>query len=239
MHPDNCFITLTYDEVNIPSGGTLVKSDLQKFFKRLRKLYSSIPIRYFSCGEYGDINNRPHYHAIIFGINFPDQVLFSTSAKSPVYTSSILSTLWRHGFSTVGAANFETAAYCARYVCKKVTGKPADRHYESVDEVTGEVVSRLPEFALMSLKPGIGYSWFNNFTSDVFPSDQVVVRGNESCVPRYYDKLYERGGADLGAIKHLRTRRASRFKSEQLPDRLASREAVQKSRVSTFLKRKI
>lgn len=39
IHDDNCFITLTYNDTNIPSDGGLRHRDYQLFMKRLRKAY--------------------------------------------------------------------------------------------------------------------------------------------------------------------------------------------------------
>ena len=66
------FITLTYADEYLPTGGVLVKRDLVNFFKRLRKAISPRKIRYFACGEYGTRTCRPHYHAIVFGIDSRD-----------------------------------------------------------------------------------------------------------------------------------------------------------------------
>ena len=66
LHKENCFITLTYNNNNLPKYKSLVKKELQDFFKRLRKKYGE-GIRYYACGEYGPKGKRPHYHAIIFG----------------------------------------------------------------------------------------------------------------------------------------------------------------------------
>lgn len=66
------FVTLTYADEFLPPGGVLVKRDLVKFFKRLRKAIEPRKIRYFACGEYGSQTCRPHYHAIIFGIDSRD-----------------------------------------------------------------------------------------------------------------------------------------------------------------------
>lgn len=63
------FVTLTYNEENLPKNKTLVKDDLQKFWKRLRKNLKGRKISYFACGEYGSRYDRPHYHAIIFGLD--------------------------------------------------------------------------------------------------------------------------------------------------------------------------
>jgi len=69
-HDDNIFVTLTYNNENLPKDGSLCLADLQKFMKRLRKKYGA-GIRYFACGEYGEKLKRPHYHVCIFGLNFP------------------------------------------------------------------------------------------------------------------------------------------------------------------------
>ena len=56
------FLTLTYDDDNLPTNETLVKKDVQDFIKRLRKFYNDVKIRYFAVGEYGSEKHRPHYH---------------------------------------------------------------------------------------------------------------------------------------------------------------------------------
>ena len=60
LHKENCFITLTYNNENLPKYKSLVKKELQDFFKRLRKKYGN-GIRYYACGEYGPKGKRPHY----------------------------------------------------------------------------------------------------------------------------------------------------------------------------------
>jgi len=141
MHKDNCFVTLTYDPINIPEGGTLVKSDLQKFMKRLREKYEH-PIRFFACGEYGDAFNRPHYHLLLFGHDFSDKRLHSRNKKpgQHLYRSDTLELLWPQGFSTIGLFDIASAKYVAAYTAKKVIGKEQHEHYKG----------KLPEFALMS-----------------------------------------------------------------------------------------
>ena len=74
------------------------------------------------CGEYGDKLGRPHYHAIIFGVTFVDKKLWSIRRGNNLYRSATLEKLWPYGFSSIGTVNFETAAYVARYVTKKITG---------------------------------------------------------------------------------------------------------------------
>ena len=113
QHSDNVFITLTYDSDNLPPDCSLRKSDFQKFIRSLRKRTKK-KIRYYHCGEYGDRNNRPHYHAILFGHNFDDWVyLFDSPSGEPIYTSPSLERIWKKGFVTVGTVNFQCAGYVA------------------------------------------------------------------------------------------------------------------------------
>ena len=150
LHDQNSFITLTYDDAHLPEGGTLVYSDFQKFLKRLRKRVG-VPIRFYMGAEYGEKFKRPHYHACIFGFDFPDRIYFKkTSSGEKIYTSKILESLWPYGHSSVGNVTFESAAYIARYCVQKVTGDKATEHYRVVTE-DGVVVDRVSEFNHMSL----------------------------------------------------------------------------------------
>jgi len=188
MHADNVFATLTFDDEYLPREGVSVR-DLQLFFKRLRKRGR---FRYYACGEYGEKFGRPHYHALLFGMDFPDRVRIEDSPSGAMqWRSDVLDRVWGQGRAVLGSVTFESAAYVARYVCKKVTGKAAEDHYSVVDRDTGEIVTMGSEFATMSRRPGIGKSWLLRYVSDVYPSDEVIARGHPSRVPRYYDKVIE------------------------------------------------
>lgn len=193
MHHSNCFITLTYDDDHIPDDWSLDYSHFQKFVKRLRKAVN-VPVRYYMAGEYGESYGRPHFHACLFGYDFPDRVVHARVGSGFfIYRSAILENLWPFGFSSVADFSFETAAYVARYIMKKVTGQAADMHYLVVDKDTGELYNRTPEFCRMSLKPGIGATWFDKYgLTDVVVRDRVIVRGKSCPVPRYYDKILEK-----------------------------------------------
>jgi len=119
------------------------------------------------AGEYGDVTARPHFHACIFGLDFPDKKVYKkTRGGHNLYTSDTLEKIWGKGFCPIGEVNFETAAYVARYVMKKITGQQQKKHYEQVDQDTGEITSRQPEFNHMSLKPGIGKGWLEKWRTD-------------------------------------------------------------------------
>ena len=103
LHEHSCFVTLTYDEAHLPAGLSLDHRHFQLFMKRFREHALPAKIRFYMCGEYGDINGRPHYHALVFG-HFPvDRVFFRTSgAGSKCYTSKSLDALWGYGSVFVG-----------------------------------------------------------------------------------------------------------------------------------------
>lgn len=183
LYPENCFITLTYSPENLPANGSLQPRDFQLFFKRLRKLYGA-KIRFYMCGEYGDQTSRPHYHACILNFDFPDKKLWrKTSRGDLIYRSPSLERLWPYGNSEIGNVTFESAAYCARYITKKVTGKNADAHYTRLDPETGELIQLHPEYCNMSRKPGIGAPWLEKFSADVYSYDRLVIRGGIKVPP--------------------------------------------------------
>lgn len=213
MHERNCFITLTYRPECIPEGGSLCLADWQNFAKRLRKNCGSF--RYFHCGEYGDVNQRPHYHACIFGLDFvADRDLWKTERGISLFRSPLLEKTWGLGFATVGALNFQSAAYVARYIMKKVNGDLAVEKYGD----------RRPEYVTMSRRPGIGSTWLDRFKSDVYPADEVVLEGKRYRPPRFYDSKL--GDEELDGYKAKRRRAALKHVKDLSPDRLRVREVV-------------
>ena len=228
----SCFITLTYDDDHLPNPPSLHYPHYQKFMKRLRADIAPNKISFYMCGEYGDQNLRPHYHALIFGYDFPDRQLWQQGAN-PLYISEQLQGLWKFGFSTVGAATYESAAYVARYILKKQTGDLAEQsgRYNYFDDQLNRDVELVPEFTHMSLKPAIGKRWYEKYGStDLYPHDFAALLGDkrEHRVPSYYDRLLEKEEPEL--IELLKKRRSDKAKlrqEDQSPERLAVREKVQ------------
>lgn len=231
LHEQNSFITLTYSQNYLPPDGGLRKEDVQKFFKRFRKLIHPQKLRYFYCGEYGEDLGRPHYHAIIFGYDFPDKKLLR-SGEHPIYTSETLSTLWPFGISSIGSVTFESAAYVARYVTKKVTGQAAEDHYKG----------RQPEFVDMSRRPGVAKEFALKYKDEILNNDSVICRGIEMRPPRFYDNIYDIHGDDEKALldrnKFQRQKLASKLqKRDPGADRLLVKEKVTKLKLKQQLKR--
>lgn len=192
----SCFVTLTYNDDNLPHVKSksvegryyesLHKRDLQLFFKRLRK--KGATFRYFAAGEYGGLYGRPHYHVLLFGWTPRDAYLCDVSGSGfDVYSSDTLDDTWSHGQTFTQDMCFETAFYTAGYAMKKLTGKgeyfekkfgvkDAEEYYDGV----------VPEFTLMSRKPGIGLPWFLKYRQDVYPNDTMNINGMEVLPPRFY-----------------------------------------------------
>jgi len=223
LHDNNCFITLTYAPEHIPENGALEFKHFQDFMKNYR--YHHGPVRFFHCGEYGTGSFRPHYHAIIFGHTFSDQELLSETRGQKLYTSASLEKLWPYGHTSVGSVTWQSAAYVARYLIKKVTGSLADAHYERLNLTTGELVQLPREYTTMSRRPGIGNNWFEQFHADVYPDDFCVVDGKKYKPPRYYDNLLLELDPELhDQVKEKRDIYALKHQTDNHSKRLAVRE---------------
>lgn len=233
---DNCFLTLTYSNENLPPHNSLSMRHFQLFMKKLRKKYPSRTIRFFHCGEYAPLTKRPHYHALLFNFDFPDKQIHAVQRDGHrLYTSKSLDELWSHGFAVIGSVSFESAAYVARYCLKKITGSAAADAYTIVDSSTGEVAHLTPEYATMSRRPGIGTGWYEKFSSDVYPRDYVIRNGIKMRPPKAYDRILERRDARaLARIAGKRAQKAAQHADENTPERLRVREEVQKARASTL-----
>lgn len=227
-----CFVTLTYARDCVPAGGSLDHRDFQLFMKRLRKR-TGRPVRFFMCGEYGPANMRPHYHAILYNVDFGDRKLAGKSrGGSEYYSSESLEALWTHGRCSVQDVSNRTIGYCTRYIVDKMTGskEELDEHYTVIDS-DGVIVRRKPEYCAVSLKPGIGARWFDKFSSDVLRHDFAVLEGNKYAVPKYYLKLADRVGFDDGPLRLARVVRAKAALSDSTDERLAVREVVHAARM--------
>lgn len=244
----NCFITLTYRPECLPPNGSLEKPDWVKFAKRLRHVVPKF--RFLMCGEYGEKKNRPHYHALLFGIDFHEdrKKRHNSVGGFPMWTSELLDKTWGKGDENpIGAVSFETAAYIASYAMKKVRGERAEKHYggriDVINEETGEVTERLvrtPEFALMSRNPGLGNGWFQKYWKDVYANDELECNGKVMRPPKYYDVLYERMEPEkMEKVKVKRLEEISKRPEEYTKDRLRYKEEMSKARMSRYKKAQI
>jgi len=190
------FLTLTYNDKYRPvteSGlPTLDKKRFQDFLKRLRKKFGKCRIRFFQCGEYGEKNINPHHHMILFGPLLYDNVEITYSEKTDykMYINPRIQEVWSdpktkesYGFHTVGALTPESALYCAKYATKKLYGELRDKVYGD----------RIPEYATMSNRPGLGHDFIKRYYKDVYNQDKFVVKdGFVVRPPKFFDDFYKK-----------------------------------------------
>lgn len=222
MHEHNSFVTLTVDDEHIDEvfpGKSLVHRPFQLFFKRLRKA-SSKSLRYLMCAEYGELTQRPHYHAIIFGL-CPDERRPVAIVKSDpllgtdrtlytgFYDSQLIKDAWPYGNVFVGSCTMASVAYCTGYTLKSFVLGRDDSWYRSRELA--------PEYIKWSRRPGLGSSWlYHNVRDcwrceDLFEPELVdnrtVVNGSLLPLPRAYRTHMEyrksKGDAPLTFEKKL------------------------------------
>lgn len=241
---DAWFITLTYspyyefetyrDGVDLETGEykkqlSVKKEHVQKFMKRLRKRYKEQKLRFFCASEYGEKDQRPHYHLIIFGLRLDqydpdDRLIFYKNSKSgePLYRMKSIEDCWSDpkdrrlnkdamekglspnliGYVTIAPANMYTFMYVSQYVIKKTGYKP---------NLVYEMEGREPPFSLSSRKPGIGLQYYEDhkdeMTDDGFfylPSPDGVVKVRP---PNYFKKKFREYNPDRAeeiSEKHLK-----------------------------------
>jgi hypothetical protein len=234
-HDESSFLTVTYEDGHLPDGGTLEPDEFQRFLKRVRNNHG--PFRFLACGEYGDQFKRPHYHAILFGLGFADQVPWTVSSGQVLCRSPSLEATWGRGQVLIGPASFASAAYIAGYVAKKAVALDDRRLLRgAIDPATGEVrrdpesgedlpVWKVaPEFVRQSTRPGLGRRWIEEFRGDAFPSGFVVLNGEKHAVPRYYRKVLSE--AEQFAATTRAKRAGRRHAKDQTQERLMGRHAA-------------
>lgn len=227
-HEVNTFVTLTYDDKNLPEDGSLFYRDFQLFMKRLRKK-SDFQFKFYMCGEYGERTLRPHYHALLFGMDFSDRRFYKYGSDGDrLDTSQLLDDTWEKGLCSVGDVTLQSAGYVSGYVTQKVTGDKAADHY----------MGRLPEFSHMS--NGIGKAWIAKYGKQVYDLDRIIVDGKKVKTPRYYDEFYKL--VDLSAVERVKKlrRKDAHAKEIELKDRVEqnglfntfiARDAVRRARL--------
>lgn len=161
-HKESAFVTLTYNQENIPEGGTLEKAELQKFIKRVRK---EKKLKYYACGEYGEKSKRPHYHLVMFGIGPRDRKLLEEK--------------WDKGFIQIGTVTYESAAYTAGYIMKKYNGQKAREEYGD-RQIPFQVCSQ-----------GLGKDYLDAHQDQILQDFRITIRGEPMALPRYYIKKME------------------------------------------------
>ncbi|AXH75465.1 MAG: replication initiator protein [Microviridae sp.] len=233
-HDETSFLTLTYSDDQVPAGNSLDPRALQLFLKRLRRSLAPKRVRFFGCGEYGDLTFRPHYHLVLLGHAFLSDRVFYKRAKTGerLFTSPTLDELWSVdgkslGFATIGSVTHDSAGYVAGYCLKKVTGDQA--------KAAAHYGGREPEFMRCSHR--IGLEYFKQYRSDLYPDDFQVYKGQKMRIPRYYDKQLPE--EELAVYKERRRAKAEAHASNNTPARLKVRETVAKARAAIYSNKEI
>nr|QJB21669.1 MAG: replication initiator protein [Microvirus sp.] len=168
------FITLTYDDEHLPKNMSLSKTELQLFWKRLRREVEPKKIKYFACGEYGEKSFRPHYHAIVFGLGQKDIDIWKPTSK--IQSSRLLNKCWAKGNNVIGTVTYQSARYVADYIMKSYNGLMQHEMYRGV------------EFPFMVTSKGIGKDFVIENSEYFKQKLGCTIGGKEVGLPRYYKK---------------------------------------------------
>jgi hypothetical protein len=175
-----------YDQDHLPSGGSLRRSDLQSFNRRVRKEIG--PFRFLACGEYGHTTGRAHYHSILFGLDLPDVYKSGSHFVSPMLRSA-----WGNGQIALHPANPASIAYVSGYVVKKLRSEHRVKPTMVTVDPSGLVVSEEEvngEFLQASNKKGLGNAWIEQHAEQVLETGFIVIK-EKPCyvIPDYYMKF--------------------------------------------------
>lgn len=182
-YPESVFVTLTYNDDNLPQDFSVHKEDLQRFFKRLRKRFSDRKIKYFACGEYGEKSCRPHYHAIIFGLGMQELEYYYPDKKN--IASFVIEDLWPYGNNVLGTVTYDSCRYVCDYIQKAYLGKGADDYYIGMEK----------PFQLVS--QGLGKEYALNNAEEIKRRLGMTLMGRSVGLPRYYKNKLDISDKDV------------------------------------------
>ena len=166
-HKKKCFLTLTYAK-NPPKEPQ--KEHLRDFIKAVRNKYGD-GIKFFGCGEKGELSERAHYHIILFGVDFNDDAeTIQRRGTNLLQKSATLRSLWPYGFSSIGSLDIASAGYVSKYCDKKK-------------------ISQLDNGEFVIMSRGLGRQYFLDHYKEIFTSDYLYFDGNKFKIPRYFKKL--------------------------------------------------
>ncbi len=265
MHDKNCFITLTYsnDSVRVQEEPEvlvdLCYKDFQLFMKRLRKRFPADDISYLVCGEYGLENGRAHFHAILFGFDFPDKELVYVSKGYNHYSSSILEECWTYknsliGFVDLANADVDCCNYVSQYVLKKLPMPDSGITLKNLGATNPDLFDvsfdkyRTPPMVRSSKNPAIGKRWFDKYGSvavekgfiDVPNKDKTFVRHYRT--PQYYyDKFEEINPERAEELRNIKQEKMKIYyqKYQVTREELARRNESHLFRILKTIKKKL
>lgn len=260
LYEQNWFLTLTYDTEHLPwidsvntttgeviLGNPLYPKHLTKFMKDIRRQweyhFNHEGIRFFACGEYGELYERPHYHICLMNFPIPEEELVLETHNmegDAIYSCERIEKIWGKGMVRLGALTWQSAAYVARYMVKKQKGPESEAYYHSKGQI--------PEFTRMSRRPGIGREWYEQHKEEIYKNDEIFIPGKKGAKKlkpaKYFDRLYDiEQPTRMESIKAMRKAsmtRGQRLKlaktSATLDEILKNAETLHKERASKLLR---
>ena len=105
FYDNGYFITLTYNDDNLPLDCGVSYKDADYFIDELRKLFirNNIGFSYYLMSEYGGRSLRPHYH-------------FHLLTDAPLsFVSQCVSKLWTKGFIKYGRSTLKSILYTSAF----------------------------------------------------------------------------------------------------------------------------
>lgn len=222
-YDSSIFLSLTYDDEHIPIGPkgfpTLRKADTQTFWKDFR--YYVGECRYLLSGEYGEHTHRPHYHAVVFGVDLDNPVFYDKfySPRKKAWIARCKA--WKFGEVCIGNVTVGSCQYVAKYVVKRKTGRAGQAYYEKYGIE--------PEFATMSRRPGLGYDYLKENESLIKRHGYVMIKGHKTPLSRYYiDKLYDKESDEYELFKMDRAKKMAEASKRFIQNRDIGRFDVAK-----------
>ncbi len=236
MHEQSSFVTFTYDDKHLPPFGDLRHSDFQLFMKRLRHRYPGVS--YFMCGEYGDLTNRPHYHALLFGYYPKDAKYHRTQNNNRYYKSEELDYFWKQGFTDTTNVSYKSAGYIARYTLKKQLPDEATQDRYTYLDHNQNLQLKQFEYIRMSLNPAIGLSWIKKYAEQTIRHDYVLdPDGNKCPVPKYYlDYLASEVCEETSENNKNKRIEKARTNPDNCPSRLAAKEICVEAKTKQLIR---
>lgn len=198
------FVTLTYNEENIPSTRLRAVKDWQAFLKQIKRKVYDTP-RFYLTSENGSLHGRLHFHALLFGV--------PVCLGDADYISSLISSCWHRGFVSARYAVGKDFNYVSKYVTKDVDPFRSESSWRTI-----QTFSKRPPLGLRGLSSA-SMDYYNSRLDNVCHFD-----GYSYALPRYLaTKVYSE--------ENMIERRSEYLKYRGVPSMNSSDDALRRSDV--------
>lgn len=232
-HIDAIFATLTYSDENLPLNASLEPKDLELFWKRLRKRVD-YPIKYFSCGEYGEETDRPHYHCIIFGLSPCNQchscTPSSTGSDEPRGDCKDIRESWALGLVHIGYLSYQSGRYVAGYLLKDSANNGHDKKTPFYNDYHKKPFLRMSK--------GLGKRWMEDNIHELIQTKEIRIDGATRSLPKYYVDLIKDIVPEFNPQSHRSAERQLEYYNELRDNHVIRDDEYPKSNINKELKRR-